>query len=629
MAPPLRSKMERAFASDFSAVRIHQGPQAAAIGATAFTAGSHIHFAPGRYQPHTELGQATIGHELAHVVQQSSGMARSTREVGGVRVDDSPRLERQADVAGARAALGQPTGSITGSRSASTNASPVVQREIEGNDLKEVLAWQKRLQTAAKANPGAHKYMYTTVGFEHEFGQMDDGPLHGVDHLELAKSTAPDLPYTDLPFVLETDAANSVELVSPPFLLPTKSSGKFTAKSKRKPVPIADDVRAIDGMFRTVLATAVNYKRARILNPRRGAMDNFTYTNKTMAEVAASIDQNSGIKFPFLGATVEPFQLSPATTGKFDDDSANVSKPTLEGIHVTPSTKGSHDNQPHIITQVNFATDAATADSLQRESDTDPTLRPVATPSIVKVFRDVEAAVRAVLVPGPPPATELRIFYDALARSLSGQIAVPYLAYFKQAQEDAFDWKLGMTDLDDFSKEALSLAESISSHVKDTSGVWVKDMVVNLGLGLLTRAQWLIVRARVADVGVIDGIKKATAVDVSDKWPANLRWDTRDAIGKASVAALARVVEIIDKDVKPGTAGGFDARVAGLHLGQQDGEKRLEFGQHRARDVGPRQDTYIKSNKVQTPLWGSRLHVVETRGDSLEKQLELIKKVGG
>ena len=132
-----------------------------------------------------------------------------------------------------------------------------------------------------------------------------------------------------------------------------------------------------------------------------------------------------------------------------------------------------------------------------------------------------------------------------------------------------------------------------------------------------------------ADAQVIAGIKNATSVDVSDKWPQKLRADTRAAIGKASVAALERVLEIIDKDIKPGTNAGFDARVAGLHLGQQDGEKRLEFAQHRARDVGPRQDTYIKSDKVHTPLWDRRLHVVETRGDTLDKQLELITKVGG
>jgi len=71
---PTRQAMERQFRSDFSHVRIHTDAQAAAsaraIRATAYTAGSHIVFGNGAYDPQTPRGRHILAHELAHVVQQ-------------------------------------------------------------------------------------------------------------------------------------------------------------------------------------------------------------------------------------------------------------------------------------------------------------------------------------------------------------------------------------------------------------------------------------------------------------------------------------------------------------------------------------------------------------------------------
>jgi hypothetical protein len=72
---PARHQMETAFGADFSALRIHQGPQAALIDAQAYTTGSDIHFAPGQYDPHSSAGRELLGHELWHVVQQKEGRA--------------------------------------------------------------------------------------------------------------------------------------------------------------------------------------------------------------------------------------------------------------------------------------------------------------------------------------------------------------------------------------------------------------------------------------------------------------------------------------------------------------------------------------------------------------------------
>ena len=99
----VQQKMEATFGTDFSDVRIHTGPEAASIGALAFTMGSTIYFAPGQYNPTTSHGQRLIGHELAHVVQQRAGRVRNPFG-HGVAVVQDPGLEAEADRMGMRAA---------------------------------------------------------------------------------------------------------------------------------------------------------------------------------------------------------------------------------------------------------------------------------------------------------------------------------------------------------------------------------------------------------------------------------------------------------------------------------------------------------------------------------------------
>jgi hypothetical protein len=82
--PAARRFFERRFASSFADVAIHESSEAdhaaRSIGARAFTAGSHIAFARGEYEPGTREGMRLLGHELAHVRQQpgAKGLIRRT-----------------------------------------------------------------------------------------------------------------------------------------------------------------------------------------------------------------------------------------------------------------------------------------------------------------------------------------------------------------------------------------------------------------------------------------------------------------------------------------------------------------------------------------------------------------------
>jgi hypothetical protein len=126
-----RSKMEGSFGADFASVRVHQGDAAPALGAQAFADGESVHFAPGRYQPGSQSGDALIGHELAHVVQQREGRVASPQGKDAAVVDDSA-LEAEADRMGEAAAAGQPARE-RGSEGAQTTAAEgrAVQRKEE------------------------------------------------------------------------------------------------------------------------------------------------------------------------------------------------------------------------------------------------------------------------------------------------------------------------------------------------------------------------------------------------------------------------------------------------------------------------------------------------------------------
>jgi len=106
MPENVQKKMESSFGADFSGVKVHEGPEAPSVGALAYTQGSNIHFAPGTYSPDTQKGQSLLGHELAHVVQQREGRVKPTTQAKGLPVNDDSALEKEADVAGIKAAKG-------------------------------------------------------------------------------------------------------------------------------------------------------------------------------------------------------------------------------------------------------------------------------------------------------------------------------------------------------------------------------------------------------------------------------------------------------------------------------------------------------------------------------------------
>ena len=101
---PSRAYFEPRLGHDFSAVRIHTGPQAVAsanaVQAHAYTVGHDVVFGAGRFAPGTLEGRRLLAHELAHVVQQSAASgpdAMLTRQPAEADVGEEEGGEEEAD----------------------------------------------------------------------------------------------------------------------------------------------------------------------------------------------------------------------------------------------------------------------------------------------------------------------------------------------------------------------------------------------------------------------------------------------------------------------------------------------------------------------------------------------------
>lgn len=95
-----RSFFEPRFGHDFRQVRVHADETAAAsagaVGARAYTVGSHVVFAADQYSPSTADGRRLMAHELTHVLQRhGSSQDREGREMPALSTAPEPTLMRQ------------------------------------------------------------------------------------------------------------------------------------------------------------------------------------------------------------------------------------------------------------------------------------------------------------------------------------------------------------------------------------------------------------------------------------------------------------------------------------------------------------------------------------------------------
>jgi hypothetical protein len=605
-----RSKLEGAFGADFSGVRVHTDGESDALNravqARAFTTGQDIFFRQGEYNPGSSGGQELLAHELTHVVQQNpmrvDRMARlniSTKTKKhaldrSIRVKKNKIAYSYSDLErllGRNRAV-QELGNIsqdfktliTNMASDSKNIFdwkdvlkinlPSLKLDIEANNLAGLITEQKQKQGIYKNRDDIGNRNYTTVGFEHEFATMKSGPLLGVTHLEVAES-AEKMPFTNKPFILETDADSALELVSPPLLIKTLEG---------KPIPDFIEVSKADKIFKDDLGKLTQNKKTltELINSFKSYNLNFTLKNSI--EVSAA-------------------NIKSETKEEYTSNNKTVKTDDIESIKVGKITKGSDG----ISSQVNFATDAQTYNKLTLMS-------PLAKNEIdeIKVFKVLESQIYNLIVSSlNRKNSEIDIFSHALARTLSGQFAVPAIKARSQLQKDVFEGDKKKSELE--SKQNISDAK-LTSHVKDANNVWLKDTLMNLGVGIFTgkdkgEDDWNEILNLVGDNGFrgnLAGLKTGVESDyIGATIPNNI------------YVSMIAVLDQITSDIYQ---HGLFSEKSTAFIGP---EKQTEFLSHDDTLLGARQDTYLPAQKVQMPkVWqDKRLHVVETRGAQGFEQL--------
>nr|WP_251023219.1 DUF4157 domain-containing protein [Streptomyces sp. ISL-10] len=155
LAAPVRRDMESRFRTDFSDVRLHTGTAAArsaqAIGARAYTSGSHVVIGAGGGDKHT------LAHELTHVVQQRDGPVSGTATGHGFAVSDpGDRFERAAE-ANARKVLSGPAPDVQRAPEACGHATPAQAEAVQAEAVQAEAVQRKSVTTLEDATVTHYK----------------------------------------------------------------------------------------------------------------------------------------------------------------------------------------------------------------------------------------------------------------------------------------------------------------------------------------------------------------------------------------------------------------------------------------------------------------------------------------
>ena len=199
----------------------------------------------------------------------------------------------------------------------------------------------------------------------------------------------------------------------------------------------------------------------------------------------------------------------------------------LKNIAIKPTEKGGG-----ITSQVNFATSAKTFDDFQKINQEKPLDSEKEKPGFnpQAIIATLEGEIKKMIIAtGIKLSPNLKIFTNQLARTFSGQFAVPAInavkeiqgKIFKDEYEDDRDKKKKNTKKNNKEEginnkknknqlAILMFSAYLSSAVKDVHGAWIKDSLMNIGLGILTDSEWEDVKAKLVNGKLKEDIKKLT-----------------------------------------------------------------------------------------------------------------------
>jgi hypothetical protein len=507
--------------------------------------------------------------------------------------------------------------------------------EVGDEDFPAYLEKQRKVQSGGKGvlKPGdtveeQEVEPFTTVGFEAEFIEhYDNSPLVGISHLELAESTTPAMAYTGIPFKLETDAADVIELVTPPFLVRTKLDA---------PVPNGDDIRKLDAGLRTWLT-------------------GITESSGTLGQVVTGLNR-AGLSFTLGSMAVGREHLSFRTPrGNYDATANEITAKRLSDLKIGKPEKGDG-----ITTQVNFATDTTTIAALRELTSKSQSSAGGLILALRQPFeyfeREILDILEKALVPAqekhtasPALQTMIPNFLPYLSRHIAGQIAVEGQEHLKGLQEELYKDKTQQTPILNSpaqlvkpttkglkTSEEMKLLAVMTSIVKDIDELWVKSTLPTIALsflGVSRKENWdFFVMLKWLCNKSLDQVGKLTykAPELTGKdvggtkelakryrfWLGNFVRQGQPRM-VAAIRTFGAWCETAEKAITENRAA------AGPELAE------TEFLAHSEAHITPRQDTLIAPGNVQIAYWsgkGKKLHVVESRRASAATLLKLWEK---
>jgi hypothetical protein len=534
-----------------------------------------------------------------------------------------------------------------------------IQRKIAATTFKSLIREQMAL--SEKMGAGGKKpqqeigeeplNQHTTVGFEFEFASMGgSNPLKGASHVEISSS---EQTINGLPFNLETDASDALELVTPPLWIETLPG---------QPIPLPEEVKKVDDLAKErlrILTGEVEELRPELKSeePVEKEDQDQEATVITMAKLISDFHENPGLDFSLKAIKIEAKNLSKRTEKDYNRANNNVSKEDIAAIEISKIKKW----KKGIDTQINIATNAEAFIALEQivrkyEKPWEETER---YDNLYKYLTDNALPVLAPLKKGS--GSGLDTFAQVVIRYFSGLPAVPYSLWLRQQLDFLYNTagairearkssiqgtpkeatgKSTMPGAPEDNSPAISkfygTAATTSSHVKDVHQVWLKDTLMNVGLGLLKKEDWAIVKEWMTQ---LDGQKTLLKYDAPmslyQSKVENLDGSTYlGALNKNEVARMKDMNKAV-QELLGSASKQVIADIESFKLDKTDQENvflgplhQQEFLKHDKRWIGPRQDTYIDAPLVSLPaMWpGMRLHVVELRMDNIVETLERLAK---